>query len=65
MGTRTEIDRKQGIFRELMNVFARPGTSAPIIPSGAGLLMDVLNVLLDHEVVFCVLGENKERWSAG
>lgn len=60
MGTQTEIDRKQGTFRELMNVFARPGTSTPIIPSGAGLLMDVLDVLLDHEVVFCVLGENKE-----
>ncbi len=60
MGTDIKIARNQGTFRELMNAFARPGSLAAITPSSEGLLMDVLDVLLDHEVSFCVLGKNKE-----
>jgi alpha-D-ribose 1-methylphosphonate 5-triphosphate synthase subunit PhnH len=60
MVTDTRIDRNQEIFRELMNAFARPGSLAAITPSSAGLLTDVLDVLLDHEVSFCVPGKNKE-----
>jgi alpha-D-ribose 1-methylphosphonate 5-triphosphate synthase subunit PhnH len=60
MGTQIEIDRKQETFRELMGAMARPGRLTAITPSKAGLLTDVLDVLLDHEVVFCVLGENKD-----
>jgi alpha-D-ribose 1-methylphosphonate 5-triphosphate synthase subunit PhnH len=60
MGIDIKIDRNQGTFRELMNAFARPGSLAAITPSSAGLLMDVLDVLLDHEVSFCVFGKNKE-----
>jgi alpha-D-ribose 1-methylphosphonate 5-triphosphate synthase subunit PhnH len=60
MGTQIEIDRKQEIFRELMGAMARPGRLTGITPSKVGILTDVLDVLLDHEVVFCVLGENKD-----
>ena len=60
-----KIDRNHGTFRELMNAFARPGSLAAITPSSAGLLMDILDVLLDHEVSFCVTGKNKGSMEPG
>lgn len=60
MGTGITADRKQMVFRELMTAMSRPGQICGAGVLGGDPLMDVLNVLLDHEVSFCVAGGDEQ-----
>jgi phosphonate C-P lyase system protein PhnH len=55
------VERNQKVFRELMTAMSRPGQMCGAGVMGEDPLMDVLNVLLDHETGFCVIGGNKQQ----
>jgi alpha-D-ribose 1-methylphosphonate 5-triphosphate synthase subunit PhnH len=50
--------KNQEIFRKLMVAMSRPGRIFSLEPVCKEPLMDILSVLLDHEVSFCVKGAN-------
>ena len=61
MKTGARAFKDQEIFREIMTAMSRPGQMCGAGVMGEDPLMDVLNVLLDHEVSFCVTGGNKQE----
>jgi len=61
MKTKERVFKDQEIFREIMTAMSRPGLMCGAGAMGEDPLMDVLNVLLDHEVSFCVTGGNKQE----
>lgn len=61
METGLSVERNQEVFRELMTAMSRPGQMCGAGVMGGDPLMDVLNVLLDHEVSFCVAGVDKQE----
>jgi alpha-D-ribose 1-methylphosphonate 5-triphosphate synthase subunit PhnH len=58
MKTEDQIERNQEVFRKLIAAMSRPGELSAPNPKSKEPLMDVLNVLLDHEVSFCIAGRD-------
>jgi len=57
-------DNNQKVFRKLMTAMSSPGQLYNLEAAGKEPLMDILDVLLDHEVSFCVIGSGKEQMQA-
>jgi alpha-D-ribose 1-methylphosphonate 5-triphosphate synthase subunit PhnH len=60
MGSEARAVMNQEIFRKLMGAMSRPGRLFRLGTVCKEPLMDILNVLLDHEVGFCVTGADSD-----